>query len=661
MTANPKPSAEAQRRAAIKHRRETSTFWMAIHLLGSLNVAVILLATIAGLIAFATIMESKFDSTVARYYIYDNPLFMLWLLVLALNLLCAAFTRWPWQRKHLGFVVTHAGIILMLTGAVIGKTMGFEAFVTLDKTKPPENRLIMHEDLLTVDTSGGVRGQMPFDIAMRPPTKARSFTLPLENSTLRLVVDRATENLVPNDTLAASTDPVAPPGVALHFINAGMGQNVAANLMRGEGVDTFDFFGMAKIEMVDSLDEAHPIAPVKSAESVATPPVAPRNETPFHETHLVFANSPQTPVIDTDADAQSGYEVKLAPVTGKPDEFEATVTGPSGVSKTLSFHDVAGVWSSLFGDGDPVQFRVAKYWPEFAMKDGVPVSLSDQPRNPAMLVQITGPTKVLPPPAPQPVAAAPPIPQGLIMRIAPAKEPGEIVYELERAGKIEARATTAQGGTIHLGWSKWEAHVDTVLAHAELHRDMKEFTGTVTPVMADSLRPGIRAHLVAPDGSSGPVEWIPSGTSRELFNGNDFATIGFGQRVIPLTFSMTLENFEVPRDEGTDTPSNYISSLRFEDAATGRVVRDKAYMNSPAMFPGDFWRSLLGWNYKFSQANWNPQNLNETTLQVLYDPGWPFKWTGSIGICCGIALMFYFMPKRSPSERAGREEPESPK
>ncbi|MEJ0001171.1 MAG: hypothetical protein WDO13_19650 [Verrucomicrobiota bacterium] len=76
------------------------------------------------------------------------------------------------------------------------------------------------------------------------------------------------------------------------------------------------------------------------------------------------------------------------------------------------------------------------------------------------------------------------------------------------------------------------------------------------------------------------------------------------------------------------------------------------------MFPGDFWRSLLGWNYKFSQANWNPDNLNETTLQVLYDPGWPFKWTGSLGITLGIALMFYFMPKRSAAERGGREEPE---
>src|SRR5271156_432334 len=208
MTANPKPFTEAQRRAAIRHRRENSTFWMAVHLLGSLNLAVFLIITIAGAIAFATIMESKFDTVVARYYIYNAAWFNVWLLGLALNLFCAAFTRWPWQRKHLGFVVTHAGIILLLTGAVIGRTLGFEAFVTLDKTKPPENRLIMHEDLLTVDTSGGVRGQIPFDIEIRPPTEARPFSLPLENSDLKLVVDRTTENLAPDDTLAGSADPV---------------------------------------------------------------------------------------------------------------------------------------------------------------------------------------------------------------------------------------------------------------------------------------------------------------------------------------------------------------------------------------------------------------------------------------------------------------------
>ncbi|HEX4140558.1 MAG TPA: hypothetical protein VHY09_09440 [Candidatus Methylacidiphilales bacterium] len=655
MTANPKPSAEAARRAAIKHRRETSAFWMAVHLLGSLNVAVVLLVTIAAMIAFATIMESRFDTAVARYYIYDNPLFTLWLVVLALNLLCAALTRWPWQRKHVGFVVTHAGIILMLTGAMVGRAWGFEAFVTLDKTKAPAHQLITKDDVLTIGTSDGLRGEIPFDIDIRPPTEARPFTLPLENSPLKLVVDRATDKLVPDDTLRASDDTAAPAGIALHFVNAGMNQNVAANLMLDDDDAVFDFFGMAKVTMVDSLDEAHPIALPKPTEPAPAPPAV-RDETPFHETQVVFANSPQSTIVDTDSDARSGYVVTLAASPGKPDEFEATVTGPSGVSKTLPVKDAGKDWTNLLGDGDPIFFRVAKYWPDFAMKDNVPTTLSDQPRHPVVLVQISGPSKSLPPAPPKPAQAAPPMPKGLAMRVAPAKEPGKIVYELEREGKIEARGIAAAGDMIPLGWSKWEAKVDAVLPHAEVHREMKEFAGEVTPMMAASLRPGIRAHIVAPDGTSGPVEWIPSGAARELFAGRDYAWIGFGQRVIPLTYNITLEDFQVPRDEGTDTPSNYISSLRFNDPISGREVRGTASMNSPAMFPGDFWRSLLGWNYKFSQANWNPDNLNETTLQVLYDPGWPFKWTGSLGICIGIALMFYFMPKRSAAERGGRED-----
>ncbi len=47
------------------------------------------------------------------------------------------------------------------------------------------------------------------------------------------------------------------------------------------------------------------------------------------------------------------------------------------------------------------------------------------------------------------------MPKGLAMRIALAKEPGKLVYEMEREGKIEARGTAAAGDTIHLGWSKW--------------------------------------------------------------------------------------------------------------------------------------------------------------------------------------------------------------
>jgi len=438
MTAPPKPSPDALRRAEIRRQRKGSVMWTAVHILGSLNLAVTLLITIAGAIAFATIMESKFDTPVAAYYIYNAVWFDFWLLALALNLLCAAFTRWPWQRKHVGFVATHAGIILMLLGAVIGKSVGFEAFVTLDKTKPPESRLYTKQNLLTVEAANEMRWQMPINLDVHPPTAARPLTLPIEGSANRVVVDQVSESLVPDDTLVSSADLAAPAGIGLRFLNAGMSQDVPANLTLTDEGRIFDFFGMANITMVDLLPEDQPIALPPATEPA---PVAPRNETPFHETQVVFAGSP--PILDTDSDMPSGYAFDLR--SGKAvRDIAFVVTAPGGASHTWPLHELDGKWQGMAGDGDPIHFRVVKFWPDFAMKNGQPVSLSNKPNHPAALVQITGPSRLLPAAPARPAPAAPPLPKGLAMRVAMAKEPGKIVYVLERGGKIEARGLAAQ-------------------------------------------------------------------------------------------------------------------------------------------------------------------------------------------------------------------------
>jgi hypothetical protein len=106
-------------------------------------------------------------------------------------------------------------------------------------------------------------------------------------------------------------------------------------------------------------------------------------------------------------------------------------------------------------------------------------------------------------------------------------------------------------------------------------------------------------------------------------------------------------DFEVPRYEGTETPSNYIATVEFRDPATGETKTGTAKMNHPASFPGTLLSNFTGINYKFSQAEWNPRDLGETTLQVLYDPGWLLKWVGSLAICVGIATMFYIKPRSS--------------
>ena len=95
-------SAPARSRM-IAERRKRSTAWRIIHWLGSLQLALILLATIGLACAIATFTESNFNSRIAQAYIYKAPWFQIWLGVLCVNLFAVTLTRWPWQKKHIGF------------------------------------------------------------------------------------------------------------------------------------------------------------------------------------------------------------------------------------------------------------------------------------------------------------------------------------------------------------------------------------------------------------------------------------------------------------------------------------------------------------------------------------------------------------------------------
>ena len=108
------------RKQMISERQKRSAVWRLIHMLGSLQLALILLATIAIACAIATFTESNFNTKIAQTYIYKAPWFTLWLALLCLNLFAVTLTRWPWQKSHIGFVITHYGIIMLLVGAMIG-------------------------------------------------------------------------------------------------------------------------------------------------------------------------------------------------------------------------------------------------------------------------------------------------------------------------------------------------------------------------------------------------------------------------------------------------------------------------------------------------------------------------------------------------------------
>ncbi|MEI7721947.1 MAG: cytochrome C biogenesis protein ResB, partial [Verrucomicrobiota bacterium] len=205
------------RKQMVAARCARSPIWRGVHALGSLDLAMLLLITLTGVCAVATFLESGFSARIARAYVYGSPWFNLWLILLCLNLICSAATRWPFERHHTGFIVTHAGIIILLGGALIGRARGFEGSLDLARGALPSQEVLLDRPRLTVESPAtGELFSTPFDPEVRTPRPDRPRLLPLPGSDVQLVIDGYSSRS--NEKTELVADPSsANPALALSF------------------------------------------------------------------------------------------------------------------------------------------------------------------------------------------------------------------------------------------------------------------------------------------------------------------------------------------------------------------------------------------------------------------------------------------------------------
>ncbi|MGD9896801.1 MAG: cytochrome C biogenesis protein ResB [Candidatus Methylacidiphilaceae bacterium] len=629
--------SEQARQELIAERKRKSALWRVIHALGSLPLAVGLLLSLAAACAGATWIESRFDSKVAQYYVYRSPWFLGWLVLLCLNLFAVTLTRLPWKPRHLGFVITHYGIILLLTGAMIGRIAGFEGFVHLRIGDPPEERVTLNQTALFLeDPFRREIFRVAFPAELWRPRSGHPRRLAVPGTDLRLVIDDFSSDLILAEEVTPSSDASAGPGAAVLMQSRMARQrSLLAFLEKEPARQTQDFFGLAKIRWLSE------------------PPASSPRES-LHEAQVIFARAPEQPITHAVEGIPSHYRFFLVP-DDQSRQMLLVVISPSGQKNAWDVTTHLGQELDLPGGA---QALLTGYWPDFAMKEGKPTSLSDRPENPAVLVQLRWTEG-------EGQSQAP----GLSLWKLPDGD--RIGYRaFNRRGEVSAEGTAAPGQIFSLGWADWEASVVRYEPHASIQSSVrKRETGTAFTMAIGS---GVRGWLEDPkNGVHSPPLWILSGLTQTFTVQGIPVRVGYGLESQPLPFRISLEKFLVPREEGSDAPVDFQATVRFDDPKTGAARVETAHMNSPAIFPGGFWRSALGRNYKFSQASWNPRDLQETTLQVLFDPGWPYKWIGSILICGGILLMFLHRgTKRNPGpiptvlppeevslERGGRTTP----
>jgi hypothetical protein len=97
----------------------------------SVKLAVISLLALGAVLGYATFYERSYGRIAVQDQIYQSGWFALLLAFLGANILCAALIRYPWTRRQTGFVVTHAGLLVILLGSWLSLSVTYDGQVGL--------------------------------------------------------------------------------------------------------------------------------------------------------------------------------------------------------------------------------------------------------------------------------------------------------------------------------------------------------------------------------------------------------------------------------------------------------------------------------------------------------------------------------------------------
>jgi hypothetical protein len=615
----------------------------------SLKLAVLLLIVLIAGAIVGTLYESTFDAKVARAYVYGAPWFNAWLVLLGFNLTVSALSRWPWKKYHTAFLITHLGIITLLIGSLIGRIFGVEGTITLFKGDPPTNRLLVDQHQLRIHDVDGIIKAYPAEFLHRPPTPEHPTNLGLLASGARLqIVDYAPaiEGKLNPRPLKDGGSP------ALHFKieTAMMNQHLESWLLADDPQNGNFSMGLANIELKRGA------ADLGRGDSPNRPPTTSKNqETDLEESIFAFSKAPEEQIGHVSKGGSTGAKVRL-----EQNGTKGRVVISLG-EKESAFEVAENLGRDLKIQNSPFTLKIDNYWPDFRIENGKPGSVSGQPNNPAVLVTIRG--KGVPASAnknlhgsgempttpatagPTMPAADEAVPNHLTLFMA---NDGTVSYELvsrkdgKSSGKIDINHA---GAGLQTGWADWQLVVDKTMPHAEQWMD---FTKSDSAPMATKESPdGVRVR-VQQNGETFE-QWVPAGWQVSVPTSPNETQVAYGFKIVPLPIGLELADFEVKRNEGSDSPAGFKSNL-IVISADNEATNGSCWMNHPFSYPTGWWRTWTGFTYKISQASWNPENLDQSSVQILRDPGWLLKWVGSLLVVVGVFMMFYLQPYRKQTE-----------
>lgn len=575
--------------------------------LASLRLAVPLIALLAAVLACATFFDAAKGADYAQWYFYHSWWFLLIIGLVAANILASTLIRFPWGKRRIGFLITHAGLLVLLAGSVRTLVSGLSGQLSLAEGETANSILLDDR----CEFRAQWRGQRS---AAAPPPVAFGFTPG------------------PGDW---------PEGKTLDFGEFG-----------GLGLRVLKFYRQAGIEedwIADprrsggpalKLTVAGPDGRILQEAWLAADPS--RSEVFLGPVRLTLQRASLGSMLDD----------FLKPPTGGADQGGVLSIHHQGQAYRVDVGKSIGKKIAL-GDGK-TSVELVKYLPNAVpipgARPGEFESRGNKPENPLVELRVYQPGKD------QPVreiafANSPFLSlSGIHGRDQPVQfwyhhpaltpqsgveflraPDGKLYCRVARDGKYEPRGEVGIGKPMEIP-GQFALSVTEYVPCASRRE-------TFSPMESGPGESGRAepAALVEITVAEEPQElWLrrndPEHGLRTIKTPEGLLVVSFANERRRLDFSLELLSFRRGLYPGGTRDASYSSLVRLVDKARGIDEEHEISMNHPLSYGG----------FSFYQADFQAMAGGKaaSVLKVAYDPGRLLKYVGSAMLCLGISLMF---------------------
>lgn len=120
--------------------------------LGSLPFAILLLSCLILFVALGTVLESWTESHgYAAAFTYGHPFFKILLALIFVNVLVSALRRYPFKKRHIPFLITHLGLLMVISGTIVKESFGVQGSMGLTEGSGADQVFTKHQHEIYIE------------------------------------------------------------------------------------------------------------------------------------------------------------------------------------------------------------------------------------------------------------------------------------------------------------------------------------------------------------------------------------------------------------------------------------------------------------------------------------------------------------------------------